>query len=133
MCELPLLFLTTMVLLFYTLYNKCTFIINLKCHYVTVTPVVAAYNLTSTPKVNDSVELRCEKIRANPDIDSVTWKKNGSPLDTSGGRYSGGDKTTPTLTIKSAIRSDKGHFVCTMTNQLGTGESAPIHLDVHGM
>ena len=72
-------------------------------------------------------------ITGSPNATTITWKKDGSVLDTSDGNtYDGGTVMTPSLTIKNVAQSDKGSYQCQVANLAGTEESNTVSLDVFG-
>ena len=96
---------------------------------------------TVTPKVNvedvnpaiagQNMTLPCYLGFARPNtIIDVQWEKDR--VNITGDRYTGSTKDTPSLTIKSVRMSDKGNYVCKMTNAVGTGRSRAVSLTVYG-
>ncbi|KAK7459750.1 hypothetical protein BaRGS_00038933 [Batillaria attramentaria] len=76
------------------------------------------------------VVLQCN-VSALPALTSLTWYKEGQLLDTSDqGRYSGGNTTTPSLTILSLAPFDAGNYYCVATNPKGTTMSTTMELEV---
>nr|KAG5686475.1 hypothetical protein BaRGS_030057 [Batillaria attramentaria] len=76
------------------------------------------------------VVLQCN-VSALPALISLTWYKEGQLLDTSDqGRYSGGNTTTPSLTILSLAPFDAGNYYCVATNPKGTTMSTTMELEV---
>ncbi|XP_071078765.1 hemicentin-1-like [Haliotis cracherodii] len=55
----------------------------------------------------------------NPPVSSVQWLYEGSPINSSNPRYSGGTVATPPLTIGPAVRSDAGVYNFTASNIIG--------------
>ncbi|KAK7459748.1 hypothetical protein BaRGS_00038931 [Batillaria attramentaria] len=71
-------------------------------------------------------------VSALPAITSVTWYKEGQLLDHSDtGHYSGGDATTPSLTILGLRADDAGDYYCEAANPMGTTHSGTTTLEVN--
>lgn len=63
------------------------------------------------------VTLICNVSSTYPPVASVTWEFNGARIDTqSGGRYQGGNITTPSLLIINLQSTDLGSYSCFVTN-----------------
>lgn len=101
-------------------------------------PTVVILNPPYSVSYGESVTIQCQ-VTATPAATSVLWKKTINGVEsvinvaTSNGKYSGGSVTTPSLTINNAdIQNDEGNYVCSATNNQGTGNSASVYLDVIG-
>ena len=53
-------------------------------------------------------------------VTSVSWTKDGQPIDFSSRRYEVVTVSKPSLVISSAQQSDEGDYICTATNVEGT-------------
>ncbi|XP_059165768.1 hemicentin-1-like [Physella acuta] len=97
---------------------------------VITSPVISTTSTNVTSSENQQVTLSCEVIP----LDSLTdlyWTKDGQRLDTSNtGKYSGGNKITPSLTVNSLTLADAGKYVCAANNSYGTAQSGNILLSL---
>ncbi|RUS78514.1 hypothetical protein EGW08_013726, partial [Elysia chlorotica] len=77
------------------------------------------------------VSLTCQ-VDANPAPSVLYWTKLGAGQIVSAGnsKYLGGTPLNPTLTITSTDLSDAGQYFCTVTNAIGTTQSAAVVLSV---
>lgn len=90
----------------------------------TVSPVSAI--------AGNSVILTCNVSATYPPVASVTWEFSGSRIDNSpGGRYHGGNVSTPSLTITNLQMADQGYYTCSGTN-LYDSRHVNVHLIVIG-
>ncbi|GFR66575.1 hemicentin-1 [Elysia marginata] len=64
--------------------------------------------------------ISCIISASSPDATSVSWTKNGQPVDFSSGDYEVVSVRSPSLVITSAKMGDAGDYVCTATNVEGT-------------
>ncbi|XP_078282905.1 roundabout homolog 1 isoform X2 [Rhinoraja longicauda] len=71
-------------------------------------------------------DMECLPPRGHPEP-TVTWKKDGAPLDDKDQRYR---VTVGKLTIFSTLRSDSGVYVCVATNKVGQRESRAARMSV---
>ncbi|XP_025101325.1 hemicentin-1-like isoform X2 [Pomacea canaliculata] len=77
------------------------------------------------------VTISCD-VTALPEVMSLGWKKDGQLLNTtSSDRYSGGNVTSPSLTLNSLGAEDVGNYSCVADNSVGSTESASVLLSVH--
>uniref|UniRef100_A0A8C4YYC4 Roundabout, axon guidance receptor, homolog 4 (Drosophila) n=1 Tax=Gadus morhua TaxID=8049 RepID=A0A8C4YYC4_GADMO len=70
--------------------------------------------------------LNCVPPEGHPEP-SVTWRKNGLPINTSDPKYT---ERSGTLTISPSEKKHSGMYVCVASNALGTRESRAAHLSV---
>ena len=74
---------------------------------------------------------------SNPSAIDVTWAKyinnQPTPIDiVNNDRLSGGTIQIPSLTINPVEQDDEGNYICQARNQVGTGSSQQVYLDVTG-
>ena len=88
--------------------------------------------------LSNTITLDCQ-VDATPRETVVFWHRviNGQLTNIDLGtnnnnKYSGSTVSTPSLTITNAQNSDKGNYVCYVTNLAGTGSSNQTFLDVVG-
>ena len=75
--------------------------------------------------INETAELRC--VAKGDPQPTVTWKKDGSALDISNSRFH--PKSSGTLQISNAKKSDSGRYVCIASNVHGKqNESATLRV-----
>ncbi|XP_070202021.1 hemicentin-1-like isoform X2 [Littorina saxatilis] len=90
------------------------------------------FNSTTPQEVErtkgETVILFCQ-FNSRPPATSITWYKNGEQL-TIAGRYSGGNVTSPDLTITGLTGSDSGVYNCSVTNDIWTITNNGTELDV---
>lgn len=85
----------------------------------------------------NDITLYCT-VNAVPDYTKVKWTKTkgGSVTDinpaTPPGKYSGASVTSPSLVINNVNLDDGASYICTATNQIGTGTSSSTVLNVVG-
>ena len=77
--------------------------------------------------LGDSVQLSCEG-RAQPQVDTVSWRYKDRPLDTASQHYQvitkkKQDKVSSTLVIRNVALSDFGVYNCTLRNSYGQDSS----------
>ncbi|XP_052103233.1 hemicentin-1-like [Mytilus californianus] len=98
-------------------------------------PVVTVLSTSYSINVGNSITLQCT-VNANPTASSVTWQRNinnvATNIDMSIGRYSGSSVGSPSLVISNTVISDEGFYICTATNNVGSGQSQQTFLDVIG-
>ncbi|XP_021370011.1 hemicentin-1-like [Mizuhopecten yessoensis] len=106
--------------------------------YLTVTgsvPVATISQSQYTVVQGVSKTIDCT-VSASPAANSVSWERiNGgvtTTLTMDGTKFSGGQLSTPSLTIISAASSDQGYYVCTAMNSVGIGRSSQAYLTVTG-
>lgn len=61
--------------------------------------------------------LEVNIISATPEVISVIWSKGLQQI--SDGRFSGGSKSAPSLSIKSVTATDDGTYTCKIDNGVG--------------
>ncbi|XP_078616437.1 protein amalgam-like isoform X2 [Branchiostoma floridae x Branchiostoma japonicum] len=78
-----------------------------------------------------TVTLTCKVKKAKPNVSSLHWEKDGGRIETSGlsGKYSGGNKEKPSLTIRHVTRADSGLYSC-LVQHVTRPALASIHLEV---
>lgn len=59
----------------------------------------------------------------------ITWYKDKQPL-TRSDKYSGGDVSVPSLTIRKVVKSDVGDYVCEATDGTVTVNTNTIYLSL---
>ena len=79
--------------------------------------------VTPDPVVEgQSVTITCQTLGARPAVTSVMWKNGQEVISvTSDSKYSGGTVQTPSLTIRTVLKSDAGEYTCQMGNDVGHG------------
>ena len=78
----------------------------------------------------DTAVLKCLAPKAYPEP-TTTWIKNGEHLDPSSSKRI--TKTdTGNLVIRDVEKSDDGEYICRAENLVGTRDSDPARLSVHG-
>ncbi|VDI54451.1 hemicentin [Mytilus galloprovincialis] len=98
-------------------------------------PSVTATTVQSA-RVGSSVIITCT-IVSNPAAIDVTWAKyinnQPTPIDiVNNNRLSGGTTTNPSLTINPVEQDDEGNYICQARNDVGTGSSNQVYLDIIG-
>ncbi|KAK3107564.1 hypothetical protein FSP39_017383 [Pinctada imbricata] len=87
--------------------------------------------------LGNSLTIPCS-ISSSLTVTTVTWQILNSQgtssinVAASGGKYSGGSVSTPSLTINNVANSDEGSYRCLATNSAGTGQSQLTFVDVVG-
>ncbi|XP_055516807.1 roundabout homolog 1 isoform X2 [Leucoraja erinacea] len=76
--------------------------------------------------LGEQADMECLPPRGHPEP-TVTWKKDGAPLDDKDQRYR---VTVGKLTIFSTLRSDSGVYMCVATNKVGQRESRAARMSV---
>ena len=99
-------------------------------------PVVTIPQTSYTADHGMYVILECT-IAANPVYTHVQWYKikNGNYVNlnvTINSKYSGSTVGNPSLTISSLLDDDEGYYICSATNDIGSSQSSPTLLNVHG-
>jgi hypothetical protein len=85
----------------------------------------------------NDISLYCT-VNDVPYYTKVKWTKGkgGSVTDinpaTPPGKYSGASVISPSLVINNVNLDDEASYICTATNQIGTGTSSSTVLDVVG-
>ncbi|GFO02841.1 titin [Plakobranchus ocellatus] len=64
--------------------------------------------------------ISCIISASSPAATSVSWTKDGQPVDYSTGRYEVVSTSSPSLVISNVQKSDEGDYVCSVTNAEGT-------------
>lgn len=98
-------------------------------------PIVTATTVQST-RVGSSVTIQCTVI-ANPPAIDITWAKyinnQPTPVDIeNNARLTGGTTTVPSLTINPVEQDDEGNYICQARNDVGTGSSNQVFVDITG-
>ncbi|XP_069750598.1 roundabout homolog 1 isoform X2 [Narcine bancroftii] len=76
--------------------------------------------------LGEQAEMECLPPRGHPEP-TITWKKDGAPLDEKNQRYR---VTVGKLTIFYALSSDSGVYMCVATNKVGQRESRAARMSV---
>ena len=90
-------------------------------------PVMEGGGKVEQAALGDSVQLSCEG-RAQPQVDTVSWRYKDRPLDTASQHYQvitkkKQDKVSSTLVIRNVALSDFGVYNCTLRNSYGQDSS----------
>lgn len=80
--------------------------------------------------------IQCTVI-ANPPAIDITWAKyiNNQPTPVNienNARLTGGTTTVPSLTINPVEQDDEGNYICQARNDVGTGSSNQVYVDITG-
>ncbi|XP_004417154.1 PREDICTED: B-cell receptor CD22 isoform X3 [Odobenus rosmarus divergens] len=70
----------------------------------------------------ESVTMTCQVISSNPEFRSIAWLKDGTRLR---------EQETLTLTLSSVTRKMSGEYQCEAFNDLGSGQSDEVFLQVY--
>nr|XP_025710220.1 B-cell receptor CD22 isoform X2 [Callorhinus ursinus] len=70
----------------------------------------------------ESVTMTCQVISSNPEFRSIAWLKDGTQLR---------EQETLTLTLSSVTRKMSGEYHCEAFNDLGSGQSDEVFLQVY--
>nr|XP_035964438.1 B-cell receptor CD22 isoform X2 [Halichoerus grypus] len=70
----------------------------------------------------ESVTMTCQVISSNPEFRSIAWLKDGTRLR---------EQETPTLTLSSVTKKMSGEYQCEAFNDLGSGKSDEVVLQVY--
>ena len=74
--------------------------------------------------------LQCQVTPLNS-LTDLFWTKDGQKLiSTDSVRYSGGNKTVPSLTIYSSTPEDTGNYVCVAANRFGNSSGGNTTLTI---
>ncbi|XP_032104918.1 B-cell receptor CD22 isoform X5 [Sapajus apella] len=74
-----------------------------------------------TVREGDSVTMTCEVSSSNPDYRTVSWRKDGALLE---------GQNTLRLPLPAVTKHQNGTYCCQATNDVGTGMSDPVVLQV---
>ncbi|XP_060078232.1 hemicentin-1-like, partial [Ylistrum balloti] len=106
--------------------------------YLTVTgslPVVSISQSQYTVVQGSSRTIDCT-VTASPSATSISWERISGGVTTTltidGSKFSGGQLSSPALTVLNAASSDQGNYVCTAMNSVGIGRSSQAFLSVTG-
>ena len=81
-------------------------------------PIVSV--VTPDPVVEGkSVTIKCQSQGEKPEVTSVLWKKGKEVIKMTGTKYTGGTAQTPSLTIRSTLKTDAGEYTCQLGNDIG--------------
>ena len=93
---------------------------------ITVPPEITVHPEAQTKSEGENVTLSC-KADGNP-VPTISWTRNGSPVDESGRISFSEDKKQ--LTITNVSRTDSGEYQCVASNSLGNDTSNDATLDI---
>ena len=96
------------------------------CCVFTEKPSITTHPQGGTVKEGDNVTLSCNATR-NP-VPTISWTRDGSPVDTSGRISFTADKKQ--LTITNVSRTDSGEYRCVARNRVGNDTSNAADLVV---
>ena len=103
--------------------------------YIPDAPNVTNKQQSYTVTLGNTTTLLCT-VSAFPPATVVTWTRlsNGvsTDINVNSDKYTGGNITTPSLTIKHVDGSDQGYYMCSATNDIGKSKSDLIYLSVTG-
>lgn len=100
-------------------------------------PQVHIFEERYSVNYGNDISLYCT-VNAVPNYTRVKWTKTkgGSVTDINSaippGKYSGASVISPSLVINNVNLDDEASYICTATNQIGTGTSSSTVLDVVG-
>ncbi|XP_052061298.1 hemicentin-1-like isoform X3 [Mytilus californianus] len=98
-------------------------------------PQVAIGSSTYQVQKYGTIELVCT-ITANPAANTVQWYRYDGGVQSSlrnvAGKYNTPTVNSPNLQIINADISDRGYYICTASNIVGTGTSSSTFVDVTG-
>jgi len=93
---------------------------------ITVPPEITVHPEAQTKSEGENVTLSC-KADGNP-VPTISWTRNGSPVDESGRISFSEDKKQ--LTITNVSRTDSGEYQCVASNSLGNDTFNDATLDI---
>ena len=93
---------------------------------ITVPPEITVHPEAETKSEGGNVTLSC-KADGNP-VPTISWTRNGFPVDGSGRISFSEDKKQ--LTITNVSRTDSGEYQCVASNSLGNDTSNVVTLDI---
>lgn len=103
---------------------------DLELLFVTDPPSLTIHQKTNIAEEN--VQLVCEVSlpENSPNVTAIIWTKDTHRIDISGsgGKYSGGNLSEPSLTINSVHAKDAGEYQCSAINAAGKMCSEIIQL-----
>ncbi len=91
-------------------------------------PNVTLHPLNARTREGDDVTLSCNADGFPPP--TVSWSRNGSPINTSGNSRISSSEVRTHLTITNVNRTDSGEYRCVANNKLGNATSNVASLDV---
>lgn len=93
-------------------------------------PSLFVPHVTSTSERSVTLVCQMTTSRNSPEVSDVFWTKDDRKIDIvrSGGKYSGGSITDPSLTIKAVNSNDGGRYQCCASNSVGNMWSETILL-----
>ena len=89
---------------------------------------ISTHPQNTTDKEGATVTLSCN-VTGNP-TPTITWLKNGSPINTSGNSRISFTEQNAKLIITKVSREDSGEYQCVANNSLGNVTSRAATLDV---
>ena len=98
------------------------------CIFITDKPKITFHPLNETKTEGNNVTLSCN-ADGNP-IPTISWTKNGYPIDTSNNSRISFSVDKKQLTITNVNRTDSGEYQCVANNSLGNDTSNAGTLDI---
>ena len=93
---------------------------------ITDEPEITVHPMNKTKLEGDNVTFTCD-VDGNP-VPTISWTRDGSPLNASGRISFADDKKQ--LTITNVNRTDSGEYQCVAKNRVGSDTSKSASLNV---
>lgn len=78
-----------------------------------------------------TIHYSYEVLEQSPEVKHINWCKNGEPLDRKSEKYIGGSLNENYFTITSPTDEDRGKYLCTISNAVGSVSKAVIFGNFH--